>query len=952
MALIRVLDLLGSGMARHASLLALALWAGLLGAVDATVDSRPDVHLYDMLSPKLRLTGTGFQEGPVELVLATDDGARVLSQDVDFTLRVNASQLTVLKKPGTLWADTTQSEKPKIFVNSLKVGGVEQIAGGVPMLAATVVPSPRVQRNTTVVFQSDTKKLTLNGRGLGNKVNRLKFDPPLKQGEDYLLLPLKNRLTLLLSPGKKWRGEPGPLYLKMIDTGAGWVRAAPPAMKEGLEIAMVQADSVVNANIHVNPNPDYKVYQTTSELVLGAEGFNMTRKSANLLRFTNGLRGKGINFTIGAVAEEAMTLNLKPGSKWRANPSRLPGPLNLLSANVGHGWVPLGATKLKRGRIVAKVFTTPSVLPGDEVLYRTQSHALTIQGAGFVDPPNGTTKLRFDPPIDETKVRVDADGHQKATVYLDSGAAWHPGTGPLYISAVDTGPGWYELPEKVQVASVEQDSAPHESGVTVTLSHTSQQVYSDQKEIVVSGSNFKQGEPVAVVFKPGYGPPATDFTAQVIAPYVIKLFLNEGKHWSQFHTVLVVQKISTGGQEVPVGGDKGIGIATVFPAPEISIMEPANIYASQSRSMHLHGYFGDELEKVTLSPTAPDAYSSYIISELIIKLDLKPGAAWAAVSNDTSTTVDLFVTSIDLGAGDYVFPEPGIKIAVVHPDSSSVRCDDTCIYANNGACDDGSDRDEEGAFFDDDYGGLYGDDYEGAYGEDYSTDDAWYNYWDEGDAYDDDLTAALCEVGSDCTDCGGAHVQMTLCDDSCQFSNDLVCDDPRGTGVCLAGTDCSDCGPSNGTESSSLYSLTSFDDDSTWYDDDDDDTYNSYEFAYADDDEGGDMSEHAKESLKFQWDGWVAADGKVYTTKVGSAAPSDGGQPVSAVFIILLQALAYTIGAIVIIGGCFVFYQMYKGVKVDIPIPPDETAEELSSQLVKQGRANVPVTPDEVVTNA
>ena len=31
---------------------------------------------------------------------------------------------------------------------------------------------------------------------------------------------------------------------------------------------------------------------------------------------------------------------------------------------------------------------------------------------------------------------------------------------------------------------------------------------------------------------------------------------------------------------------------------------------------------------------------------------------------------------------------------------------------------------------------------------------------------------------------------------------------------------------------------------------------------------------------------------------------------------------------------------------------PDETAEELSSQLVKQGRANVPVTPDEVVTNA
>ena len=130
--------------------------------------------------------------------------------------------------------------------------------------------------------------------------------------------------------------------------------------------------------------------------------------------------------------------------------------------------------------------------------------------------------------------------------------------------------------------------------------------------------------------------------------------------------------------------------------------------------------------------------------------------------------------------------DDGAIVARVFPDPSGAVCDDSCEWALDGVCDDGS-AGEDREVFDDDYGGFYGydDDYYGGYGYDY------YGYGDD----DDDFLAPVCEKGTDCTDCGGADPDAPTveCTNTCQWANDDYCDDTRTSGLCDLGTDCHDC---------------------------------------------------------------------------------------------------------------------------------------------------------------
>ena len=56
-----------------------------------------------------------------------------------------------------------------------------------------------------------------------------------------------------------------------------------------------------------------------------------------------------------------MMLKRTPGSKWRANGPKLPGPLIALACDAGSGFVGLGPTEAKKGVRVATVFEDPSV---------------------------------------------------------------------------------------------------------------------------------------------------------------------------------------------------------------------------------------------------------------------------------------------------------------------------------------------------------------------------------------------------------------------------------------------------------------------------------------------------------------------------------------------------------------------------------------------------------------
>lgn len=104
------------------------------------------------------------------------------------------------------------------------------------------------------------------------------------------------------------------------------------------------------------------------------------------------------------------------------------------------------------------------------------------------------------------------------------------------------------------------------------------------------------------------------------------------------------------------------------------------------------------------------------------------------------------LTCVDLGfnTGELICT-PGCLLDVVNC-SNRGDCADTCVYADDGACDDG------------------------------------------GPA----STSSVCALGTDCLDCG-----YRLCEDGCTWSGDGACDDggAGSTGdACTYGTDCADCG--------------------------------------------------------------------------------------------------------------------------------------------------------------
>ena len=135
-------------------------------------------------------------------------------------------------------------------------------------------------------------------------------------------------------------------------------------------------------------------------------------------------------------------------------------------------------------------------------------------------------------------------------------------------------------------------------------------------------------------------------------------------------------------------------------------------------------------------------------------------------------------------------------------------CSDTCRWAGDGVCDDGG----TGATYSDcDYGTDCTDcgarSWDDVYSDDLCDDSCRWAYdgvcddgGDGGDQY--------CDYGTDCADCGPRNWDdlwddffddpTQLCDDTCEYANDGVCDDGEiGAmyAVCYLGTDCSDCGP-------------------------------------------------------------------------------------------------------------------------------------------------------------
>jgi len=763
---------------------------------------------------------------------------------------------------------------------------------------------------------------------MGAKKVDLYFNPPLFKEVGYEIVspfPLaREQVVLRLRHGYKWREDPGPLSVIGVDTGGGPVKLNG---EDGVRVAEVQADLDLHGITVETTAPDQVIYHDQPTISIKGTGFNPL---GNTLRFANGILGKGINYTTVTTTEDTITLRIVPGSHWRKNVENLPGFLTLLAVNAGEGYVAVGPTNAAKGRDVATVFERPTVYSSNTKLYRTHSHELHIKGAGFTKVLS-KPQLRFNPPLVEGEdYTITVIDRTELEMTLLDGHSWRPDNGPLIVTAVNTRgdeAGWIALGgDGVHVAEVVEDI---DSVVTggVEVFPMGIKVYQSalQETITVTGSGFKDG--VSIQFEPDIKD-GVDFDLEVASKNKITMRLRPGRKWRGDPGFIIAKTIKVGGKSYPLAGMDGIRVAVVLADPTIKAGKD-NFHETQSKVIAIsgHGFTNVADTKVIIRPTAPGAYRVLAVLEDTIRVQLKQGFDWlpsflSLKDEDESKKIPLQVTGLDTGAGEIVYEEP-ITIGYVVKDREGVVCDDSCEFAFDGVCDDGTESEYYyyyayyGYYMDDDLGGYYGEVYGYAYDDYYMPDDGY--------------RVSACVEGTDCTDCGGVDAIVDYativadpesgvesCVNTCPYSRDGVCDDPRGANYCKLGTDCQDCGPVGADN------FTRADDDGWWDDDDDYWTFNDGNFL--DQTKGLEANRHRVKTFN----------------KADSAGPA-------AMFLVVLEGMVYTVGAIFAAAALYLGMRWYKGQSVpfmNVFNPDSSMHQDLELAPTKK----MPITPDVIRT--
>ena len=663
-----------------------------------------------------------------------------------------------------------------------------------------------------VLYQTVSNELRINGTGfVGAKKIDLYFQPPLIKEvayEDVTPYPItKDEVVLRLRHGYSWRENPGSLYVIGVDTGGGPVKVEGD---DGVKVAEVRANLDQHAVTVETTSEEQLIYADEPNLFIRGSGFN---EIGNGLRWANGLLGNNVNYTTVATTENSIQLRLVPNSYWRKNWENLPGALTLLAVNAGQGFVAVGPVNAGKGRDIAMVFERPVVFSDNKKIFRTHSHELHIKGAGFPMMQTGfIPKLKFNPPlmrdVDYT-VRV-LDRTELELTLLD-GRAWRSDAGPLRVTSINTGAGPVEMPgEGVHVAEVQEDiDASVTGGVEVFPMGVKVYQSALKQEVVVTGTGFKDNMVFAL------DPPLqlnVDYTMEVHSKNKAVLHLVGSRKWRADPGFIIARSVTVDGRSFPLAGTEGIRIAIVLADPYISPSKES-YHETQSKLLVISGsgFTNVADTKVVIRPTMPNAYKVIGVLEDAIRVQLKPENDWlpsfmSLKDEDDSKKILLQVASVDTGAGEVTFDTP-VTIGYIIKDREGVVCDDSCEFAFDGVCDDGSEPNDEYYYqnyfnyMDDDFGGFYEDGEYYGYGEgDGYGDGVMY-----GVAYDDyymeneDYMVSACVEGTDCTDCGGVDAIIDYsrplepdsgfesCTNTCIYPRDGVCDDPRGTKYCELG---------------------------------------------------------------------------------------------------------------------------------------------------------------------
>eukprot|EP00607_Mallomonas_marina_P009587 CAMPEP_0182420276 /NCGR_PEP_ID=MMETSP1167-20130531/4954_1 /TAXON_ID=2988 /ORGANISM="Mallomonas Sp, Strain CCMP3275" /LENGTH=924 /DNA_ID=CAMNT_0024596015 /DNA_START=81 /DNA_END=2855 /DNA_ORIENTATION=- len=894
--------------------------------------------IYDR-SPKLRIKGSGFDAEDHDITLELSaSGQSSLRVNKDYTITKDDDNEGIVLKllSNRRWVNLDNRIPPVALILS----AIKFTSSGdanllpTPVIVANVLLTPSIKESSDEIYQTASNELRINGTGFaGAKKVDLYFSPPLYKEIYYEVVssfPLKyDRIILRLRHGYKWREEPGPLAVIGIDTGGGPVKLNGD---EGILVAEVQADlDLHGVTVETSADKQY-VYHDDPTIVVKGAGFS---PSGNVLRFANGIVGRGVNFTAIETTETSLTLRLEPGSSWRKNVDNLPGVLTLLAVNAGAGFVAVGPTNAKKGRDVATIFERPTVYSSNKKLYRTQSHELHIRGEGF---PLILSKvqLKFLPPLTEgIDYEVHVMGRDEIELTLNGGKQWMSEPGRLLVTHINTRgdeAGWVDLPgDGVDVAEIIEDVDKEVTG-GVEVFQMGVKVYQSAlaQPIDITGSGFQEG--MTFTFEPSLKE-GVDYTLYIANKNRAKMSLVPGKKWSSQAGFLIAKSVSVpqgvrAPKTYPLAGVDGIRVAVVLEDPVV-MSSSDSFHETQSKVIAVKGkgFTNTADMKVIVRPTAPSAYKILNVLEDTVRLQLKPDNDWlpsfvSLSGTDENRKIPLQIAGIDTGAGEITFDNPVI-IGYVVKDREGVVCDDSCEFAFDGVCDDGTTSDlfeyyeRYGYYKDDDFGGTYG----------------YLNYggMPEDDYYmeDDGFRVSACVEGTDCTDCGGvdAIIDYTVtppmdsgvevCTNTCPYARDGVCDDPRGANYCKLGTDCQDCGPTGAGN------FTKADDDGWWDDDDDYWTFNDGNFL--DQAKGLEANRHkvnkppAKESI-------------------GSAA----------MFLTVLEGMVYTVGAIFLATAMYLAYRWYQGQSVPFlqAFNPDNMEKDIEMLQNKK----MPITPDVIRT--
>jgi hypothetical protein len=223
-----------------------------------------------------------------------------------------------------------------------------------------------------------------------------------------------------------------------------------------------------------------------------------------------------------------------------------------------------------------------------------------------------------------------------------------------------------------------------------------------QEQITITGSGFTAG--TSFTFDPDLKE-GVDYELDVSSKNKAVLRLKSGRKWRSDPGFIIAKAVKVNGKNYPLAGADGIRVAVVLANPSVSA-DTETFHETQSKVIAISGagFTNAADTKITIRPTQPGAYKILAVFEDTIRVQLKQGFDWlpsflTLKGEDENKKIPLQVTGIDTGAGEVTFDDP-ITVGFIVKDREGVTCDDSCEFAFDGVCDDGT-GDESG--YDDDY---------------------------------------------------------------------------------------------------------------------------------------------------------------------------------------------------------------------------------------------------------